>query len=92
MLFVHLFRYVTHTPANRQWHRYEQENYGMNVKLFRRYMAVDAQLVVVGKRFGNLPETTPSPNKKRKVMSESSGVDTMSPAKTVMEVVSSDDE
>ena len=93
MLFVHLFRYVTSTPANLQWHKYGYEHYSMNVKLFRRYMNADLSVVAAGKKFKSLPKTTQSPQKKRKVVSDSSGVDTRSsPAKTALEVVSSDDE
>ena len=92
MLFVHLFRHVTDSPANRQWHRYGHEQYTTNVKLFRRYMNVDKVVVEAGDRFRSLPETTQSPKKKRKVVSDSSGVDMLSPAKTALDIVSSDDE
>ena len=90
MIFINMYRFVLEMPANKQWYHFGKENYRLNKVLFRRYLTKDEDIVRAGTLFNKLKDTSVK-IVKRKASSDSL-MDTLSPAKTVIRIDSSDED
>ena len=67
MIYLFLCRFLHNKTAQKQWMKYTEAEYKFNVRVFRRYMRVDDQILQVTKPFLDLPPTIPPEQlKKRK--------------------------
>ena len=66
MIYLFLCRFLHKKTAQKQWMKYTEAEYNFNVRVFRRYMRVDDQILQVTKAFLDLPVKTPPERLKKR--------------------------
>ena len=95
LTFVFLVRFLMGQPGSKQWKDFKEQDYKLNVKLFRRFMHVDRRVMLQSTSLSALPDTDAYSQKVTKRKVSASGGDSTasgSPAPKRYKVSSSDDD
>jgi hypothetical protein len=95
LTFVFLVRFLMGQPGSKQWKDFKEEDYKLNVRLFRRYVRVDRRVMLGSTSLSALPDTDAYSQKVSKRKVSASGGDSTasgSPAPKRYKVSSSEDE
>ena len=89
---IFMCRWLTDKPGNKQWKNFCEQDYKINVRLFRRYVKHDERIMMLCSDLNNLPETDPVHERRLEKRRLATVDSTSEPPTTKYKVVSDSDD